>query len=273
MRMHTLRKILVQTAFLVVTVLSSTTAVASQTTLHPGDLDPTFGNGGIVITGRGFDPQLDDSFGTAIQSDGKIVVVGEGSAGSFNWDFAIVRYNPDGSLDGSFGGRGFVITQLSAEYDGASAVAIQADGKIVVAGSRYDGIGGSSFAVVRYLPNGSLDPSFNSTGVVIASGNSIAEYPSSVVIQADGKIVVAGGNLSADFVLIRLNPNGSLDTGFNGTGKVTTLTGISRAASVVSQADGKLVAAGRNTLVRYNTDLCASQVYLWLPFSFSRVVT
>ncbi len=81
----------------------------------PGDLDLSFGNGGKVIGGGAL------ARGMAIQSDGKIVVVGEGSLGTFNWDFAVVRYNTNGSLDSSFGGSGIVITQLTVNYDGASS--------------------------------------------------------------------------------------------------------------------------------------------------------
>src|SRR6185436_3588641 len=77
----------------------------------PGDLDPTFGNGGIVITGSSNPNHLNTAWAMAIQSDGKIVVVGDGTLG-FNWDFAVVRYNPDASLDSSFGVAGIVITQV-----------------------------------------------------------------------------------------------------------------------------------------------------------------
>ena len=234
-------------------------ALATSISAAPGDLDPTFGNGGIVITKDSLPIQLDYALGMAIQSDGKIVVVGEGSLGTFNWDFAVVRYNTDGSLDSSFGGTGIVITQLTSNYDGAFAVAIQADGKIIVAGTRYrcfDECIGSDFAVVRYNPNGSLDTSFNGTGIVITSVGSSVSNARSVAIQADGKIVVAGGGGNAsnpDFALVRYNTDGSLDTSFNGTGKVITPAG-SGAGSVAIQADGKIIAVGGSTLVRYNPD-------------------
>jgi uncharacterized delta-60 repeat protein len=228
-------------------------ALCPSISAAPGDLDLTFGSGGIVFTRDSTLGAFDYASGMAIQADGKIVVVGEGSRGSFNWDFAVVRYNPDGSLDTSFGGSGIVITQLTGDYDGASSVAIQADGKIVVAGSRYDGAGGSSFAVVRYNPNGSLDTSFNGTGIVITSVGSSRDYAQSVAIQADGKIVVAGGSGFNDFAIVRYNRDGSLDTTFNGTGRVITPVG-GGASSVAIQADGKIVAAGGDALVRYHTD-------------------
>jgi uncharacterized delta-60 repeat protein len=223
----------------------------------PGDLDPTFGNGGIVITPTGNMIDLDYPRAMTIQSDGKIIVVGEGSFGTFNWDFAVVRYNTNGTLDTTFGGSGIVITQLTVNYDGAFSVAIQADGKIVVAGSHSNCfcINNSSFAVVRYNPNGTLDTSFNGTGKVITQVNSSWGYAKSVAIQADGKIVVAGNSGNYNFAIVRYNVDGSLDTTFNGTGKVIT-PGGSGANSVAIQADGKIIAAGSSpfTLVRYNTD-------------------
>src|SRR5687768_13046389 len=132
---------------------------ATSITAAPGDLDPTFGNGGIVITNRhnanGNGNNLYAALAMAIQPDGKIVVVGEGfTSASDSWDFAVVRYNPDGSLDNSFGG-GIVNTPVGNSQDRPHSVAIQTDGKIVVAGSTCSGVGtfgctGFSFAVVRY---------------------------------------------------------------------------------------------------------------------------
>jgi len=146
-------------------------ALSASISAAPGDLDPTFGNGGIVITRGNSLNHLDYALGMAIQPDGKIVVVGDGSISGLIGDFAVVRYNTDGSLDASFGG-GIVITPVGNSQDQARSVAIQADGKIVVAGFICNGVGicgASSLAVVRYNPNGSLDTSFNGTGKVINS--------------------------------------------------------------------------------------------------------
>jgi uncharacterized delta-60 repeat protein len=233
-------------------------ALSASTSAAPGDLDPTFGNGGMVITG-GVSLQLYTAWAMAIQSDGKIVVVGEGATPSFglSWDFAVVRYNPDGSLDSSFGGTGIVITPVSINYDQATSVAIQSDGKIVVAGASY-----SSFGVVRYNTDGSLDTSFNGTGKVITSVGSFGGADS-VAIQADAKIVVAGRSWdgsTSGFALVRYNSDGSLDTTFNGTGIVVTPGG--GAGSVAIESDGKIIVAGSSgngsnaafTLVRYNAD-------------------
>jgi uncharacterized delta-60 repeat protein len=224
-------------------------ALSASISAAPGDLDPMFGSGGIVIAG-GSDPNhLNTAWAMAIQSDGKIVVVGDGTLG-FNWDFAVVRYNPDGSLDASFGVAGIVITQVDPiNHEVAQSVAIQADGKIVVAGSRY---------VVRYNPNGSLDTSFNGTGIVVTLYGH-----NSVAIQSDGKIIAAGSSHDGStfgFALVRYNADGSLDTTFNGTGKVLTPGGS--VGSIAIQSDGKIVAAGGSRfgsnaefmLVRHNAD-------------------
>lgn len=237
-------------------------ALPSLISAAPGDLDPTFGDGGIVITRGSNINNLNAAVGMAIQADGKIVAVGDGATGN-TWDFAVVRYNTDGSLDKSFGGTGIVLTPVGNSHDQAYSVVIQADGKIVVAGGICNGVGdcsgaGSSFAVVRYEPNGSLDMSFNGTGSVITSvGNS--GYARSVAIQADGKIVTAGNSgvgSNSQFALVRYNANGSLDTSFNGSGIVVTpVSGSANAVAI--QADGKIVAAGRNQIiavVRYTTD-------------------
>src|SRR5215475_13090993 len=166
-------------------------ALTASISAAPGDLDPTFGNGGIVITnrynsnGNGFN--LYAALAMAIQPDGKIVVVGEGFTNyTDSWDFAVVRYNPDGSLDNSFGG-GIVNTPVGNSQDRPHSVAIQTDGKIVVAGSTCSGVGtfgctGFSFAVVRYNPDGSLDASFNGTGIVSTPVGNSGSGASSVAI-------------------------------------------------------------------------------------------
>src|SRR3989442_1603022 len=235
---------------------------ATSISAAPGDLDPTFGNGGIVITqrlnGNNNGNNLYAALAMAIQPDGKIVVVGEGfTSPSDSWDFAVVRYNPDGSLDNSFGG-GIVNTPIGNSQDHANSVAIQTDGRIVVAGSTCNGVGtfgctGYSFAVVRYNSDGSLDTSFNGTVMVITSVGNSGSGASDLAIQADGKIVVAGDSLAAadnwrtaDFAIVRYNPDGSLDTSFGGTGKILIpdSDSVDYARSVAIQPNGKIVVAG-----------------------------
>jgi uncharacterized delta-60 repeat protein len=217
----------------------------------PGDLDPTFGSGGKVTTDFG---GSDGASAVTIQSDGRIVATGS-SGGA---DFALARYNADGSLDASFGGGGRVTTDFGSS-DAASALAIQSDGKIVVAGRG----GGGDFALARYNADGSLDASFGSGGRVTTNFGGF-DSALGVALQADGRIVAAGGGgPGSDFALARYDAGGSLDTSFGSGGTVTTnVTAFEAATAVAVQADGKIVTTGSTfssgfqqfALVRYNAD-------------------
>ncbi|MHA3775569.1 DUF7453 family protein [Verrucomicrobiota bacterium sgz303538] len=230
-----------------------------------GTLDTTFNNTGKVITPIGSGNA--DGYCVVVQADGKIVVAGSAVNG-YNVGFALVRYNANGTLDTTFNGTGTAITPISSYGANGYSMAVQAEGKIVVAGSAING-SYSDFAVVRYNANGTLDTTFNGTGKAITSLSSFKDEGRSVAVQADGKIVIAGfavngSNTDTDFALVRYNVNGTLDTGFNGTGKVITPIGFGQdyGNSVAVQADGKIVVAGYSltevnfdfALVRYNTD-------------------
>jgi len=227
-----------------------------------GSLDTTFDTDGIVTTAIG--SGTDTAYSVVLQSDGKIVVAGRSSNGS-NYDFAVVRYNTNGSLDTTFDTDGIVTTAIGSGTDIAYSVVLQSDGKIVAAG--YSRIGSNNdFAVVRYNTNGSLDTTFDTDGIVTTAIGSGTDIAYSVVLQSDGKIVAAGharfGN--DDFAVVRYNTNGLLDTTFSGDGIVTTAigSGTDGAYSVKLQSDGKIVAAGYSNnginndfaVVRYNTD-------------------
>jgi uncharacterized delta-60 repeat protein len=224
-------------------------AIAGPGAAAPGDLDPTFDGDGKVTTDFIFN---DEAHGVAIQQDGKIVAAGltfcQPCAGPTEpHDFALARYNGDGSLDTSFEGDGKVTTDFAANVDEAFAVAIQADGKIVAGGSA--AVSGVDFALARYNSDGSLDPTFDGDGRVTTDYGFGSSQVRALAIQADGKIVAAGYGASTafDFFLARYNTNGSLDTSFDGDGKVTFLgfgSTDNRANGVAIQADGKIVAAG-----------------------------
>ncbi len=245
---------------IVVTVLLFSVTLFAK----PGDLDLGFGGNGIVTTEIGSSNDIARS--VAIQSDGKIVVAGHGY-NIIKDDFALVRYNPDGSLDRSFGSNGIVTTAVGSNSNHGHSVAIQSDEKIVAAGWSYNGIN-KDFALVRYNPNGSLDESFGSAGIVTTAIGSDSDYAQSVAIQSNGKIVVAGYSrigINNDFALVCYNPNGSLDSSFGSAGIVTTSIGSGNAyaQSVAIQSDGKIVVTGYSsndgyiinfTLVRYNPD-------------------
>src|SRR5678815_5693287 len=168
----------------------------------------------------------------------------------------------DGDLDSTFGSAGQVMTDLANSTDIANAVALQADGKLVVVGTTYrnNDYSEEDFAVVRYNANGTLDTTFGVNGKVTTDFPGLAAVASSVVVQPDGKILVAGGAFPlftylGDIKLVRYNPNGSLDTGFGSGGIVTTsFAGQGRYAfSVALQPDGKIVMGG-TAFVNFSSD-------------------
>ena len=227
-----------------------------------GDLDTSFGTDGIVITPIGSGQDLVGA--EAIQSDGKIVVVGYSHNGTDN-DFAVVRYNTDGSLDTSFDTDGKVTTDFGGGADVGNAVAIQSDGKIVVAGMS-NSPATMDFAIARYNSDGSLDTTFDTDGLVTTDVANLVDRAYAVAIQSDGKIVVAGyGRIDRnDFVVMRYNADGSLDTNFDTDGIVITDIGGTQDQiyGLVLQSDGKIVVVGYSNvntnyalvLARYNTD-------------------
>ena len=239
--------------------------------LEDGSLDTTFGTGGIVTTDIGNNTP-ESAFSVAVQSDGRIIVVGETNQVDFVWDFAVVRYNTDGSLDTSFSGDGKVVTATSISNEAALSVVVQPDNKIIVAGESHQ-VDSTDFAVVRYNTDGSLDDTFGGDGIVTTEFSDYTNaYASSVTLQSDRKIIVAGGVSIGDdlhFAVVRYNTNGTLDTTFGVDGKVTTDINNSAedyARSVAVQSDGKIIVAGDSsqvgsrdfTVVRYNSTSSAS---------------
>jgi uncharacterized delta-60 repeat protein len=189
-----------------------------------GSLDTSFDGDGKVTTAIG--ASTDVGYSVIQQADGKLVVAGYSWNGS-NDDVALVRYNTDGSLDTGFDGDGKVTTAIGTGYDEGYSVIQQADGKLVVAGTSYNG-SSNDFALVRYNADGSLDASFDGDGIVTTAIGAANDYAQSVIQQADGKLVVAGyshNGSDSDVALVRYNADGSLDTGFDGDGKVTTAIG------------------------------------------------
>jgi uncharacterized delta-60 repeat protein len=221
---------------------------------EPLDLDLAFNGTGKVATNLQLDPQFaqDIARAVAIAQDGKIIAVGTAYSGEQKgYDFVLVRYKPDGSIDAqAFGTNGRVITDFASGHDDAVGVVIQPDGKIVVAGTVQDQSGefkSSDVALARYSANGALDPSFGTNGLVRVDFGDF-ELASSIALQPDGKIVVAGArqsNGNSDFLIARFLSNGALDTGFGDAGKVVTDFGAWEIAwAVAIQNDGKIVAVG-----------------------------
>jgi uncharacterized delta-60 repeat protein len=232
-----------------------------------GSLDTTFGHRGTVATDLRASSSDDKANAVALQPDGKIVAAGD-SLGLRQWDFALARYNPDGSLDTTFGDGGKVITDFGMTST-AQALAIQPNGKIVVAGivGEYPT---SDFALARYNRDGHLDLTFDGDGLVTTDFFNGIDVGRGLVLQPGGRVVVAGtvfnsGSGKYNIALARYTSDGSLDQAFGNGGKVTTDPfGYGAGASAITlQTDGKLVVAGGASasnfsggfaLVRYNRD-------------------
>jgi uncharacterized delta-60 repeat protein len=207
-----------------------------------GDLDISFGRGGLVVSDFGTKEEYANA--VAVQPDGMILVAGKrGPYGlSSKNDFLVARYLTDGRLDASFGRGGVVVTDFDRSYDMALDIALQPDGRIVVVGEADGG-----FAIARYTAEGDLDTTFGAGGKVISR---LGASATAVAIQDDGKIVLGGCIACSSgldkFVVARYEANGSVDGAFGNGGRViTTFTsGADDLYDLAIQLDGKIVAAG-----------------------------
>ncbi|MFJ4651285.1 hypothetical protein ACIP5Y_08415 [Nocardia sp. NPDC088792] len=212
-----------------------------------GKLDPAFGVGGKVSTD--FGGKSDIAKAVAVQSDGKIVVVGTSHGTATGDNIAIARYTADGKLDSGFGVAGQISEDLGTKADHGNGVAVQSDGRIIVVGSTQDPAQGANFAVLRYTTDGKLDSAFGNGGKVTTDFGGKDDTAMSAVLQEDGKIVVAGtshGTGTGDNIAVaRYNPDGQPDSGFGSGGQVSTDLGTQadHGNGVVLQ-NGKIVVGG-----------------------------
>ena len=241
------------------------TGVLGQTA--SGNLDPTFGSGGTVRTD--FSGNIDRANAVAIQPDGKIVAAGSSfSSTKTVEDFIVARYNANGSLDKRFGNNGKITTDFFRNVDTINALVIQPDGKIVVAGfAQLAGTGGTPrvFALARYTSDGRPDSSFGNGGSLTTSFGGTFAAASAIMVQPDGKIVVAGTadfnprvpNSGLDFALARYHANGSLDASFGDAGKVVFdfFGSFDQANAAALQADGRIIVAGSASYDSFNRDI------------------
>jgi uncharacterized delta-60 repeat protein len=195
-----------------------------------GDLDPTFGKGGKVLTSLsncGLGVCNANPADAVLQPDGEIVV-----AETFTTSFGAMRYRPNGSLDTSFGNGGIAQTGFATSLTFADAVALQPDGKIVVAG-QFQNPNHDGFVVARYNSDGSADTGFGTIGHVTTDFGHLPGVGEAVLIQPDGKILLGGSIFQGkrqpnDTVLVRYNPDGNLDQTFGIGGEVAVVVSLLR---------------------------------------------
>ena len=228
-----------------------------------GTVDSSFGTSGVVGTDFGGN---DQAYSVSVQQDGKIVVAGFANDGSNN-NFALARYNADGSLDTSFSGDGLAMFKDgSFDYNGQDLHLLD-NGQILIVGKAGTG-SGNTFGMMRVNSDGTLDTSFDGDGILttdiagITNDNALA-----VAVQSDGKIILGGFGSNGsdnDIVLVRYNANGSLDTTFDGDGVLTTdISGTNDLLlELAIQDDGKIVVVGASNngsdddyaILRYNSN-------------------
>jgi uncharacterized delta-60 repeat protein len=220
--------------------------ITSSSFSQAGTLDTTFSSDGMVFKTVG--PHDSQVNAVAIQKDGKILVAGYTILNKKK-AFLLLRFKPNGSPDRGFGRNGLVKTEFITESV-ANAIAIQEDGKIILAG------GAPGFVLVRYNQDGSVDSTFGSNGSVINRGGLWSAY--AVAIQPDGKLIAGGGLIVPNsggalaFALTRYNSNGNLDNSFGDTGIVVTRLDTNNfydraddeCKVLLIQPDGKIIAAG-----------------------------
>ncbi len=213
-----------------------------------GTLDNTFNGTGKQIID--FSGGADVCFSIALQSDGKILATGYPSNGTV-YQFGTVRLNTNGTIDNTYGTNGKATTSIGTLEDVATASAIQSDNKLVVTGYSFSPQMKTLYATARYNTNGTLDNTFGTGGMVTTAVDTNNNWGRAVVVQSDGKIIVAGQvtigvNFTQHFGLVRYNANGTLDNTFGTGGKVITQISpdISAPSALALQGNNKVIAGG-----------------------------
>ncbi|MGV6476733.1 M10 family metallopeptidase C-terminal domain-containing protein [Azotobacter vinelandii] len=228
------------------------TATLSDTA---SNLTPRAATGKMLV---GIGGHSDYAHSVALQADGKILLAGYSfNTSTRNTEFAVVRLNADGTLDSSFGGDGKATFDIGAGYDQAYSLALQSDGRILVSGYSHDPGADTDFSVIRLNPDGSLDTGFGDDGKATFDLGGGSESSRGSTVQPDGKILLLGYSVYFyDFGVLRLNTDGTLDTGFGTEGKATFHTEESSYGyDLTLQPDGKILMAGSGfNVIRLNAD-------------------
>ncbi|MEO5890796.1 MAG: hypothetical protein ABIQ31_11110 [Ferruginibacter sp.] len=223
------------------TVNGANTSLAAARYNIDGSLDNTFDGDGLLIDSIRAGSTFYTS--TAVQTDGKVLAAGYAWNG-IDYDFALARYNLNGSLDNNFSGDGKQTTDFGLSDDRANAIAIQSDGKILIAGNS-----ASKFALARFNTDGSPDNTFSNDGKQ-STDFGVAEVIKALAIQSDGKILAGGVSGVA-----RYNSNGGLDSSFSVNGRLALAFAGN---DMVLQNDKIIVVGGSNQediiIARFNAD-------------------
>ncbi|MBL7980837.1 MAG: hypothetical protein JNL52_03410 [Flavobacteriales bacterium] len=234
------------TPFLRISSIIAAHAVALALLAQPGSLDPTFAAAGKYVQNFGANDNLTC---VKVQPDGKVLAAGTAINANFSGKLLVVRLNPDGTPDNGFDGDGTLIVNAFNEsyaYD----LFVQADGKIVVVGTRYDGSFSASMLALRLNADGTLDPSFGTGGYSEPNVSTGDDFAYAVAPLVNGQFLLAGSRIDSNFnnqpVVVRLNADGSVDNTFgnNGIAEVTVNQIENQFWSVGVQADGRIVASG-----------------------------
>jgi len=223
-----------------------------------GSLDTSFGTGGMVLVDMG--SMNETAYALAVQTNGKIVVVGQADGGVSTYDFGITRLNGDGSLDTGFGTNGKKLVDFAGGYDIAYGVVVHASGKITVAGTASDPDFHFRFGMVQLNANGSLDSNFGVNGLVMTEFSEVVDPQTTKSFETEPFTIMAGGGGSVilggyaydldtattNLALARYNSDGSLDTSFGDGGKVMTDLGADDEGihAMTMDADGNIIVAG-----------------------------
>jgi len=244
--------------FLLICLLSALPTVRAA----PGDLDQTFGVGGIVTYREN---ELEDTFqGVVTQPDGKILVTGKNGNGKI----IVIRYNSNGSFDTSFANGGIFVANNITVFAASTAIALQPDGKIVISGIYSLSANDTAYLLIRLNTNGSLDTTLGGQGFVITNLSTGIDMTRDIAVQPDGKILICGsvnemGATGSDIGLVRFLSDGSLDLTFNKTGIVTTaITVAEQGYALKLQSDGKIIVLANSDDVTTSTNYLALVRYL-----------
>ena len=244
-----MKKTIITISFLLVAIITMAQ--------NAGDLDLSFsGDGKTTIN---IASGADESYASAIQPDQKIILVGTGVTGQ-NADIELVRLYTDGQLDSSFGSEGKVVSDFGSNHEYARSVEIQPDDKIVVGGFIYNYSSNYDFALIRYLPNGSLDNTFGTNGKV-QTDVFYDDRLYDIALLPDGKILAVGYTVNisgrSDIAIVKYNSDGTLDNSFGTGGMVLTPVGTTDdfGYCIALQSNGKFIVSGFYEVTGNNNDV------------------